>query len=324
MAITISSGETTTIFENKEAVQQKAVETKTEASATEEKVETNTKSESEDESLKYFNKPKDLDEDDEDIEEDIDEDVEDDESEKKKKPSKNLNKRFNKLTKEKYELSAEVDYLKKKILELETNTKIEPKKEEKVEVDNKLKEPNIDDFENHSDYVKALVKYERENLEFQKEKEERERKVKEEGEKILKSYNDKLIEAVKIYGKDEFKRINEISLKEEAPSFNLQDEIFHSEIGAHLTVYLYNNLEEYRKLNSMSKHQISREIARLELKINKELEKKNDVKKEPKKVTNAPAPIEKRIDTSTTIGTKPLSYQDFKKQRESELNKSRK
>jgi hypothetical protein len=151
--ITTNDGEQTEkVFSKKEEVKfDNAVQTpktpeveesekKTKESATEENKDGN----EDDKSFDYLNSE----EEDEESDEVLDE--EDDESEEEEKPKKNgFKKRIDKLTKKNSDYEARIAQLEAQL----TKPKEEAKPEIKVE---DLKEPDINDFEDYKDYVKAL------------------------------------------------------------------------------------------------------------------------------------------------------------------------
>lgn len=308
IVITTNDGETqkNEVFETRDevkpAVQEPArqePEKKPEASATEEK------DENRDTSLDYLNNS---DEEDEDSEDDLGEDEDEDESEaEEQKPKKNgFKKRIDKITKEKAALKAENEALKA-LVNKPANEKTAPAPKEPVV---ELKEPQPDDFETHTDYVKALTKFE---IAVERQKmitEQYESEVKKESGKIIEAYNKKVEEAKKFYGADKWDKIKNV----DAPiTWTMQQEILDSDIGPHITYYLANNVDECKEICSLPQNKQVKRLLAIEAKL---ADKVSKDKKPVEKVSNAPAPI-KPIGASSAEGKgkkdpSKMSYSEYK------------
>ena len=116
-----------------------------------------------------------------------------------RQPKKNgFKKRIDKLTKRNTEYEARIAQLES---QLSGNNQVnKPQAQTEAPVVQDLKEPNINDFEEYSDYVKALAKYEinQENKALKAKQEEE--LVKQEAEQITAKYRERVEEAKKRYG----------------------------------------------------------------------------------------------------------------------------
>lgn len=334
MAIVITTNDGATqkqeTFSNREEVLKSAVqpeaqkdapapEKKTEVSATEE-----SGNNSEDKSLDYLNSTEsDSDESDDDLGEDDTEE----ESEVEKPKKNGLKKRFDKLTKEKSELKSEIEQLKAMVEKIANNNsnKDAPQKQAVEET----KEPVLDDYDDYAAYLKALTKFQvnEERKELNKKADEEaksqaEAKTHKEAQEILAKYNEKVEEAKKFYGVDNWEKVKTVN----APAtWIMQQEILESDIGPHITFYLANNAEECKEICSLTPNKQIRRIAEIEKKLAEKLPKKSNEEAKDK-TSKAPNPV-KPIDSSKTAGkpVKDLSqtnnFQDFKRLREEQLKK---
>lgn len=301
--ITTNDGESQKqeVFETQDdinqAVQPEKIEKNTEESATEE-IEDNI-----DKSLDYLNSTDD--------ESDSDDDDNDDDTEvEEEKPKKSgFKKRIDKLTKEKSELKFRLEELERVVRSGNTNNN---NQQQSAPVIEDLKEPDINDFEYQSEYVKALAKYEvnqeRRALAFKDE----EKLILEEAEKITATYRDRVNEAKKRYGENKWNSLQSIDLP---LTIQMRSEIMGSELGPDILFYLYNNLDENKKINSLTPAQQIKELTKLEYKLIDKLPKKgNNTSKE--KVSKAPEPVKpissKTDGKSASKSPNDMSFQEHK------------
>ena len=318
MPIIITTNESEQQFTNKEEVKFNAVqspktenveevEKPTEESATEENTGTE-----EDKTFDYLNSNKEDDESNEHDDEEEDEETDEKEQEVEKQPKKNgFKKRIDKLTKRNSEYEARIAELESR---LNGNNKQQHQVQVEAQVVEELKEPNINDFEEYTDYVKALAKYEinQENKVLKLKSEEE--LIKKEAEQITAKYRERVEDAKKRYGVDKWNGLQKIDLP---LSIQMRAEIMQSEVGPDILFYLYHNLEENKKINSLTPAGQIKELTKLELKISNKLaekaHKKGDEVKE--KISKAPAPVKpisSKTDGKTFKDPNKMSYQEYK------------
>ena len=318
MPIIITTNESEQQFTNKEEVKFNAVqspktenveevEKPTEESATEENTGTE-----EDNTFYYLNSNEEDDESNEHDDEKEDEETDDEEQEVEKQPKKNgFKKRIDKLTKRNSEYEARIAELESR---LNGNNKQQHQVQVEAQVVEELKEPNINDFEEYTDYVKALAKYEinQENKVLKLKSEEE--LIKKEAEQITAKYRERVEDAKKRYGVDKWNGLQKIDLP---LSIQMRAEIMQSEVGPDILFYLYHNLEENKKINSLTPAGQIKELTKLELKISNKLaekaHKKGDEVKE--KISKAPAPVKpisSKTDGKTFKDPNKMSYQEYK------------
>ena len=318
MPIIITTNESEQQFTNKEEVKFNAVqspktenveevEKPTEESATEENTGTE-----EDKTFDYLNSNEEDDESNEHDDEEEDEETDEEEQEVEKQPKKNgFKKRIDKLTKRNSEYEARIAELESR---LNGNNKQQHQVQVEAQVVEELKEPNINDFEEYTDYVKALAKYEinQENKVLKLKSEEE--LIKKEAEQITAKYRERVEDAKKRYGVDKWNGLQKIDLP---LSIQMRAEIMQSEVGPDILFYLYHNLEENKKINSLTPAGQIKELTKLELKISNKLaekaHKKGDEVKE--KISKAPAPVKpisSKTDGKTFKDPNKMSYQEYK------------
>lgn len=272
----------------------------TEESATEEQ------DENRDKSFDYLNSNE---EDDESEDHDDDEDDENDEEEQVEKPKKNgFKKRVDKLTKRLSDYEAKIAHLESQVANKGNN---QEKANEQVIVED-LKEPDINDFEQYSDYVKALAKYEVNQEKKQLVIKNEEELVKKEAEKITADYRTRVEEAKKRYGEDRWNGLQKIDLP---LSIQMRAEIMQSELGPDILFYLYHNLDENKKINSLTPAQQIKELTKLEFKLADKIPKKGEDKKAKDKVSNAPTParpINSKTDGKSSKDPSKMTYQEHR------------
>lgn len=145
-------------------------------------------------------------------------------------------------------------------------------------------EPNPDDFEDHRSYVRAVAKYEAQQLL----KEEKAKTEKSELESSHAAQMKAHFDRVKTFAdktsdwEDALAEVEDIQFSPTA-----QDVITSSELGPELIYELAKNRQEAERIAKLPPLAAARELGRLEAKI---LSRTSEAK-EPKKTTNAPKPI---------------------------------
>jgi len=219
------------------------------------------------------------------------EDEEDEEAESKEaatdKPKKKggFQRRIDKLNAAKADAQREADYWKREALKKNATEPAKSEVESKVEktADG---EPKADDFENHSDYVRALA-------EWIADTKIRERDAKEAKAKLENEHQQKLNTH---YAREKAfadKTPDYLEALEEVDNFSsaspaLSQLVVDSENGPELMYALAKNREEFERINSLPPLAAARELGKFEAKLNA---KPSEETKPEKKITKAPAPI---------------------------------
>src|SRR5690606_15784643 len=121
-----------------------------------------------------------------------------------------------------------------------------------------------EDFEEYTDYLKALAKYEvneeRKQLNLKAEEEQ----IIKEAEEKLKTYRSRVEEAKKRYGEKKWDSLAKVELP---LSMYMQKVIISSEVGPDVLFYLYHNLDENKRINSLATEQQIVALTELRFKI---------------------------------------------------------
>jgi Arc/MetJ-type ribon-helix-helix transcriptional regulator len=147
-------------------------------------------------------------------------------------------------------------------------------------------EPNPDDFENHSDYVKAVIRWDREQADKTAKAEAEKQRLEREHAELHKSHFDR----EKSFAEKHDDYLDVISEIAEIPiSAAFEHIIVSSENGPELMYELAKNPKEFERLAALNPIALAREIGRIESRLTKAAE---PPKVEPKKLTQAPKPID--------------------------------
>jgi hypothetical protein len=163
----------------------------------------------------------------------------------------------------------------------------EPKGDKPKAAPESTGEPNPDDFETNAEYVKAVVKWDREQADKAAKEQEAKSKLEAEHERVIKDHTAR-VKAFAEKTKD-FQEVLE-SVDHVATSAAFEKEIVESEMGPELLYELAKNPEELARLQKLSATAVAREIGKLEFKLSSLTSEAK--KPEPKKLTKAPKPIE--------------------------------
>lgn len=244
-------------------------------------------------------------------------DTEDDEETPKEdlKPKKSgFKKRLDKLNKRLAEERAQAEYWRQEALKAKTPQEPQPK-ETKAEKAPVIGKPKPDDFEYHEDYVDAFTDWKIEQKEKEKEIKAKETQAKTEYQRQVETFQSKVNEVKKVYTDfdDVISEVDDVPL-----SFGLHDAILTSEMGPEVMYELSKNRAELERINALGAVAAAREIGKIEARITKATESQ---KEEPKKQTKAPppiSPVSAKGSLKTTKSVEEMSYQEYKKWRESQ------
>jgi hypothetical protein len=147
-------------------------------------------------------------------------------------------------------------------------------------------EPNPDDFENHSDYVKAVTRWTIEQSQKTAKAEAEKQRLEQEQAELQKSHQGR-VKAFAEKHEDFFEVLESV---EHVPvSSAVMELLVSSENGPELMYELAKNAGELERVSKLSPLAAAREIGRIESRLQKAAE---PPKVEPKKLTQAPKPIE--------------------------------
>jgi hypothetical protein len=288
------------------------VEKETKESVTEENDEGNT-----DKSLDYFDQSDDVEDSDDVLDTDEDDTEEDEEVEKQ--PKKNgFKKRIDKLTKEKSETKAENERLKAELERIKSGkTGNEPENKTEVAKPIDIKEPNLDDFEQYDQYLKAVAKYEV-AVERETARQELEaKKIQEKAEEVLNTYKTRMEEAKKLYGSDRWEKVTGVDLP---LTIAMREEILSSELGPHIVFYLANNGDECKEIAGLTPAQQIKRLTKIEQKLEGKIPQKGKTSEEAK-ISKAPdpvKPISSKTDGKTAKDPSKMNFKEFKQWRSSQ------
>ena len=217
-----------------------------------------------------------------------------------KKQNPKLEKRFSELTKQREEARKEAakerearESLENRIKELEGRAEPKP-------VEENVK-PSPSQFNDAFEYAEALAEWSAENALLNRDKAEAERKVQDERSKVIKSWNDRLINV-----KADLPDYDEMIASASDITVNdaIRDAMLESEQGPRILYHLAENPELAEKLNTLSTVSALREIGKLEAKFEASetpKDAKTDAETKPSIArSKAPAPISP-IKTSSAV-----------------------
>jgi hypothetical protein len=206
-----------------------------------------------------------------------DDEAEETEGKEQKKPDlpKGALKRIGKLTKQREEAKQEAEYWKREALKRQEQ---QPQKEEpaKPQVQTSEGEPQEDDFENHKDYLKAVVKWEYAQEKLMDEQKNREVQVRTEYQTKAQAFKAK-VDAFSEANPDYDDAVD--SVKDVILSPGLEQSIFESELPGELMLELANNRSELERINSLTPLAAAREIGKIEARLQKQASKVGSLKK---------------------------------------------
>lgn len=253
-----------------------------------------------------------------DVADDTADESNDDDQQEQAKPKKQggYKKRIAKLQTSLSQKDQEIAYLRGQMQARENNDKGQNSHAEKPARVQQLNdgEPNPDDFDTFVDYNKALIKYQYGLGEKEKSEKAAKDNALKEYQSTLDGFKNKTAEFKKS-AKDfdsVLSSVDDVMLQPK-----LQQEILGSEFGPQVMYELSKNRAELERINALSPERISREVAKIEAKI--ELAQSNKQPSTTKKITSAPAPISPVRGTSTavkkTIYDRDISQADYERLR---------
>lgn len=240
---------------------------------------------------------------------------------KNDKPKKigGFQKRISKLSARASSAEAERDYWREQALKRNAQEQQAPKENSKNESKDNG-EPNPDDFETNAAYIKACIKWEREQAIKAEKAESEKTQAKTEAQKRAETFQNKINEFKKEHADfDDVIDSCEVDL-----SKDLQSMILESDLAPQLMYDLANKPEEIERLNKLSDKALIKALGVLEDRLSK-----NSESQKPKpKTTNAPAPISPVGAKGGAISKKSLddpslSYSEYERLRRQQFNSKR-
>lgn len=223
-----------------------------------------------------------------------------DSEEDKPKKKGGFQRRIDKLNAKHAAAQQEVEYWKSQALKDKAAS--EPKEASKVESkspSNSDDEPDPEHFESHKEYVKAVTKWTINQDKKATQAEAERSKLLSEQEKMVKSYQ----ERVKSFSEkaSDFQEVIE-SVDDIKTSVTVQQIILNSDNGPELAYELAKNPDELKRISALPPLEAARAMGRLESKL---ASNTSEEKTEPKKLTNAPKPIEP-VGSSKSVARKSI------------------
>jgi hypothetical protein len=217
-----------------------------------------------------------------------------------KKQNPKLEKRFSELTKQREEARKEAAKEREARESLESRIKeLEGRAEQKPVEENVKPSPN--QFNDAFEYAEALAEWSAEQALLNRDKVEAERKAQDERSKVIKSWNDRLVNV-----KADLPDYDEMIASASDITVNdaIRDAMLESEQGPRILYHLAENPELAEKLNTLSTVSALREIGKLEAKFEASKtpkETKTEAETKPSIArSKAPAPISP-IKTSSAV-----------------------
>ena len=216
-------------------------------------------------------------------------DAEATEDPQKDKPKKKSGAQRRKERAERAEAEAErartdLEYWKQQALKGAGEPKVETEaKTPKVE---NAGEPDPDDFQTHAEYVKAVVRWDREQADKATKEQDAKSKLEADQRDLAKSYS----ERVKSFAEQTEDYWELMEAVDDVPlSPAVEQLLLSSENGPQISYELAKNRAEFERIVKLAPLAAARELGKIEARL--ESKAKEASKPEPKKTTSAPAPI---------------------------------
>lgn len=182
-------------------------------------------------------------------------------------------------------------------------------------------EPNPDEFETHAEYVKAVVKWDREQADKKRDEDARKSQLQTEQERTIKAHVDR-VESFKKQTQDFDDVIADV---DDVPlSATVQQLLVTSENGPELMYELAKNRAEYERINKLGPLAAARELGKIEAKIASKATT-TEIKTEPKKQTKAPNPIQPvgngKGTVAKSIDDPNLSFAEYERMRREQMKR---
>lgn len=191
-----------------------------------------------------------------------------------------------KLVKAQGEISAKDQKIADLEKQLATKGTTQTESKETVQVDDPLKEPDIDKFDSVGAYTKAVAKWTLDKDKAQKAIDDENAAVEAKFKKDADTYTEKLTEFKKTT--DDFDdAIDDVSHIQMCGA--LQQAIILSDIAPNVMYELAKNPAELERINKLTPMQIAKEVVKVEMKLAKSVT--TDSVETENKITKAPAPI---------------------------------
>lgn len=227
-------------------------------------------------------------------------------------------KKIDKLTRRAQEAELELAHTRRMLEERNGGKPAEPKKD--TPAADPTKKPLPDDFDTHAEYIEAVTDWKVEQkLAESRKKEAAERELAARGEKV-KSWQQRLEKAREVH--EDFDE----ALAVDVPvSPAMMEGMVESELGAEIAYWLGKNPAEARRIAQLSPTATARELGKIEARLETPKEEaapavqaKTATSVKPKPV----APVGGRATPTAAKDPDKMSFQEFKKWRESQLNAS--
>jgi hypothetical protein len=245
----------------------------------------------------------------------------DSEADKGKKKT-GIQRRVDKLTKAKREAQQEAEYWKRRALEGATDSKHDAQTVDKPEAKAAEGKPDPEKFETHAEYVEALTDWKLE----QREKAAKAEAAKTQFETDQQKAKQAHAERVKAFAEktEDFAEMME-NLDDVPASPALEQLIVSSANSAELLYELAKNPDEAKRIAALPPLSLARELGKIEARLSKQASEAQ--KPEPKKLTNAPKPIDPvsagKGVVRKSISDPDLPFAEYERLRREQLRKRR-
>jgi hypothetical protein len=260
--------------------------------------------------------------DEDDNESDLDVDSEDESSDELQggKPAKKkggFQRRIDKLNSQKSEAQREAEYWKAKALEKA------PADQKSESVETKADgRPNSDDFETHAEYIEALTDWKLDQREKKSKEQDNRSKVEQKQAELRKSSQERM-QAFAEKKPDFYESLVNLDHVTVTPS--IEQLVIQSELGPEILYALAKDPKEAERICALEPIAAAREFGKLEAKISSQ---SDEPKKEIKKTTSAPKPIEPvgksgSAPVSKKIDDPDLSFPEYEQLRREQMKSKR-
>lgn len=238
----------------------------------------------------------------------------------KPKKKSGFQRRIDKLNAAKAKVQQEADFWREQALKGAGEPKTESKKADSTPATAEG-EPNPENYDTHSEFVRDLTRWEIKQAEKIRDQEAEQSRLKSEREKAAKTLRDGIKSFKETH--DDFDDVVE-SVDDVLMSPVIQQAILSSDNGPELMYELAKNRAEYERINSLEPVAAARAIGRLEAKLSAESTEKRS---EPVKTTKAPKPLAP-VGKGSGLVTKSLndpsiSFEEYERLRMQQLKSKR-
>lgn len=212
-----------------------------------------------------------------------------DDADKNKSQKKGgFQRRIDKLNAKISDKDKELEYWRSQAMKSQTEPKLEQKTEQKTESKTSANDgkPDPEKFSTHADYVEALTDWKTERKFMERDQKLEKSKLQIEQDKLARAYQER-VKTFSEKNKDFSEVLSELNGVFVSPA--VREIIFTSDNGPAIAYELAKNRDEFERVNKLSPLAAAKELGRIEARFSSN---PSPEKNEPKKITNAPKPID--------------------------------